>query len=114
MNDFYEVLSPWADADAVAARGISERVPDLAGKKIGLFHHTKLAGPPILAMVERKLKERYPTAEFSYFRFSRTGDIEDRFDRIGLPEDAVQEGREKDRFEDWVKGVDAVVGAVGD
>ena len=114
MNNVYEVLSPWADADPVPLKGIAERVPDLAGKKIGLFHHTKIAGPPILAVVERKLKERYPTAEFSYFRFSRTGDIEDRFDRIGVPEDAVQEGREKDRFEDWVKGVDAVVGAVGD
>jgi hypothetical protein len=114
MNNLFEVLSPWANADAVSLKGISERVTGLAGKKIGLFHHTKLAGPPILAVVERKLKERYPTAEFSYFRFSRTGDIEDRFDRIGLPEDAVQEGLEKDRFEDWVKGVDAVVGAVGD
>jgi len=114
MNNLYEVLSPWADADPVPLKGISERVTDLAGKKIGLFHHTKIAGPPMLAAVERKLKGKYPTAEFSYFRFSRTGDIEDRFDRIGLPEDAVQEGREKDRFEDWVKGVDAVVGAVGD
>ena len=114
MNNLYEALSPWADAAPVPLKGIAERVPDLAGKKIGLFHHTKIAGPPILAVVERKLKERYPTAEFSYFRFSRTGDIEDRFDRIGAPEDAVQEGREKDRFEDWVKGVDAVVGAVGD
>jgi hypothetical protein len=86
----------------------------MAGKKIGLFHHTKIAGPPITAMVERKLKQRFPTAEFSYFRFSRTGDIEDRFDRIGLPEDAVKEGQELERFERWAKEVDAVVGAVGD
>jgi hypothetical protein len=114
MNNLFEVLSPWADADAPPLKGISDRVAGLAGKKIGLFHHTKLAGPPILAMVERKLKERYPTAEFSYFRFSRTGDIEDRFDRIYTPGDAVQEGLEKDKFEDWVKGVDAVVGAIGD
>ncbi len=114
MNNVFEVLSPWADADSVPLKGLAERVPTLAGKKIGLFHHTKIAGPPMLAMVERKLKEKYPTAEFSYFRFSRTGDIEDRFDRIGLPEDAVKEGKERERFEDWVKGVDAVVGAVGD
>jgi hypothetical protein len=114
MNGQYEVLSPWADADTVPTKGISERVASLAGKKIGLFHHTKLAGPPILAVVERKLKARFPSAEFSYFRFSRTGDIEDRFDRIYAPGDAIQEGLEKDRFEDWAKGVDAVVGAVGD
>jgi len=114
MNSLYEVLSPWADADAVSLKGISERVTGLGGKKIGLFHHTKMAGPPILAAVEKALKAKYPTAEFSYFRFSRTGDIEDRFDRIGLPEDAIKEGQEKDRFDDWVKGVDAVVGAVGD
>ena len=114
MNAQYEVLSPWADADTVPPRGIAERVAGLEGKIIGLFHHTKIAGPPMLAVVERKLKARFPTAEFRYFRFSRTGDIEDRFDRIGLPEDALQESRELERFEDWVKGVDAVVGAVGD
>jgi len=114
VSSQYEVLSPWADADRVPLRGISERLSDLAGKKIGLFHHTKIAGPPITAMVERKLKERYPTAEFRYFRFSRTGDIEYRLDRIGLPGDQVQESQELERFERWVKDVDAVVGAVGD
>ena len=114
MSTQFEVLSPWADADLVPVKGISERVSSLEGRKIGLFHHTKIAGPPILAMVERKLKEKFPSAEFSYFRFSRTGDIEDRFDRIGVPEDAVKEGQELERFENWVNEVDAVVGAVGD
>jgi hypothetical protein len=114
MANQFEVLSPWADADPVPLKGISERVLDLAGKKIGLFHHTKIAGPPMLAVVEKKLKARFPSAEFSYFRFSRTGDIEDRFDRIGSPEDAAREAKELDAFERWVKEVDAVVGAVGD
>lgn len=114
MTAQFEVLSPWADADPVPLKGISERVPNLAGKKIGLFHHTKIAGPPMLAVVEKKLKAKFPTAEFSYFRFSRTGDIEDRFDRIGVPEDAIKEAQERDAFELWVKEVDAVVGAVGD
>jgi hypothetical protein len=114
MSTQFEVLSPWADADPVPVKGISARVSGLEGRKIGLFHHTKIAGPPMLAMVERKLKERFPTADFSYFRFSRTGDIEDRFDRIGVPEDAVKEGLELERFEKWVREVDAVVGAVGD
>jgi hypothetical protein len=114
MSSQYEVLSPWADADPIPRRGISERVSSLEGKKIGLFHHTKLAGPPIQAMVERKLKEKFPTAEFSYFRFSRTGDIEDKFDRIGVPGNAIQENQELERFEHWVKEVDAVVGAIGD
>ena len=43
MNSLYEVLSPWADADAVSLKGISERVTGLGGKKIGLFHHPKMA-----------------------------------------------------------------------
>jgi hypothetical protein len=109
-----KVLSPWADADAVPLKGIAERVPDLAGKKIGLFHHTKIAGPPILAMVERKLKEKYPTAQFSYFRMTRVGDLEDSKDRVGMVVDALKDQEELAVFENWVKGVDAVVGAVGD
>ena len=114
MSDQYKVLSPWAEADPVPLKGISPRLNGLKGKKIGLFHHTKPAGPYITAMVELKLKSLYPTAEFSYFRMARVGDLEDNKDRVGVVVDPLQDSRELAMFEEWVKGVDAVVGAVGD
>lgn len=114
MSNQYQVLSPWADADPVPLKSLSPRLDNLNGKKIGLFHHTKPAGAPILADVERKLRGKYPTAEFSYFRMSRVGDLENYKDRVGMVVDAQKDIKELAAFEDWVKGVDAVVGAVGD
>jgi hypothetical protein len=114
MESQYKVLSPWAEADPVPLKGISPRLKDLSGKKIGLFHHTKPAGPYITAEVERELKVRFPTAQFSYFRMGRVSDLEDNKDRVGMVVDANQDARELAAFEEWVKSVDAVVGAVGD
>ncbi len=34
----FVALSPWADVDPIPLRGISPRIQNLAGKKIGLFH----------------------------------------------------------------------------
>jgi hypothetical protein len=109
-----KVLSPWAEADPVPLKGISPRLIDLNGKKIGLFHHTKPAGPYITSMVEQKLKNRFPTTEFSYFRMSTVADLENYKDKVGMVVDAQKESKQLATFEDWVKGVDAVVGAVGD
>ena len=114
MSNQYQVLSPWADADPVSLRGLSPRVDNLNGKIIGLFHHTKPAGPHITAMVEKKLRSRFPAAEFRYFRMSRVGDLDNYRDRVGMVVDAQKDIRELAAFEDWVKGVDAVIGAVGD
>ena len=114
MNGHYKVLSPWAEADPIPFKSISPRLDDLKGKKIGLFHHTKPAGPYITAEVERKLKGRFPTTEFSYFRMSSIGDLEDNKDRAVAVFDSLQYKQELAMFEEWVKGVDAVVGAVGD
>lgn len=100
MNSQYEVLSPWAEVDPMPLRGIIPRVTDLSGKKIGLFCLPKRAARPIQTVVERKLKERFPTSEFSYFIFGHN-------DEVVLTED-------KARFEEWVNGVDTVVAAVGD
>ena len=96
----YEVLSPWADADPRPLRGISTRIEDLEGKKIGLFHNSKRAAQPILATVEEKLKERFPSLEFSRF--------------VLMPNAGVDETEEKGRFDDWIKEVDAVVLSYGD
>jgi hypothetical protein len=101
QNDLFEVLSPWADADPKPLRGISPRVNDLKGKKIGLLCNSKRAARPILTVVEAKLKERFPTAEISWFRTKSFSVSE-------------LEPQRKGEFEDWIKGVDAVVAAVGD
>jgi hypothetical protein len=101
-NGEYEVLSPWAEADPVPLRGITPRVADLAGKKIGLLGNTKRATRPILTVVEGKLKERFPTSEISsYITLNAIG-----------PNEVETENKAK--FEEWLKGVDAVVAAVGD
>ncbi|MBI4295717.1 MAG: hypothetical protein HY667_01225 [Chloroflexi bacterium] len=102
MSGQYEVLSPWAEADPVPPKGISPRLTDLAGKKIGLFANGKRASRPILTVVEKKLRQRYPTAEISWYmsRLSEAADIE----LVGKVAS----------FEEWIKGVDAVILAVGD
>ena len=96
----YEVLGPWAEADPVPLSGISDRLKDLEDKTIGLFSNYKVAAPAVNAVVESKLKERFPSSVFTHFRFGE-----------GLE---VMESKDKARFEEWVKGVDAVVTAVGD
>ena len=100
-NGQYEVLSPWAEVDPIPLRGISPRVTDLAGKKIGLFRNFKRAAQPMLAVVERKLKERFPDSEISWFDSTAVNVLE-------------TETENKAKFEEWAKGVDVAVAAVGD
>ena len=97
----YEVLSPWSEADPIPLQGLSPRLDDLAGKKIGLLCNNKRAAPVILEVAERLLKEKYPTAETSYFH-ART------FSVSSLERDR------KDEFDDWIKGLDAIIASVGD
>jgi hypothetical protein len=96
----YEVLSPWAEVDPRPMRGISPRINELAGKKIGLFFNGKRAAHPIITVVEQKLKQRFPTVETSRFTFPENRDI------AGTEEEA--------KLKKWAKGVDAVISAVGD
>ena len=100
MNSQYEVLNPWADADPIPLRGICPRPEDLAGKTIGLFAGYKMASKPILAQVEKGLKERYPTLAFSLFLSNEHID--------------VTESKNRTEIGNWLNGVDAVVCAVGD
>jgi len=97
----YETMSPWADADPVPVRGITPGLTGLEGRKIGLFANGKRAAVPMLAAVERQLKERIPSAETSWYRCSE----------FNTPE-ILTHGKEK--FEAWVCGVDAVILSVGD
>lgn len=101
LDGQYEVLSPWAEADPIPIRGIAPRLTDLAGKKIGLLCNIKRAAPPILNVVERELKKRFPTSEVSWFRMQSMSVSE-------------LESQNKAKFEEWIKGVDAVIPAVGD
>ena len=97
----YEVLSPWADVDPIPLRGISPRVDSLAGKKIGIFANFKRAAVPIANEVEKRLKERFPDIETILFHST-------------LPNVDESETVNKEEFSAWAKGVDAVVGMVGD
>ena len=100
-GEAYEVLSPWAEADPVALRGITPRVKVLKGKKIGLFSNGKRGAALTLAAFERQLREKVSSVETSWYTSSR----------INTPE-ILTEGRAG--FEAWVGGQDAVVLAVGD
>jgi hypothetical protein len=98
-NGSYEVLSPWAEADPIPLKGLTApRITDPAGKKIGLLINDKRAAPPIRTVVERKLKERFPTIQTSCY------------DAKG----PVLQGKVVPEYESWLKSVDAVVLFVGD
>ena len=97
----YEVLSPVAETDPVPLRGINPRPPTLAHKRIGLFLNGKRAAPLIQQYVERELKARWPHATFSRFEYAEDNAIADNA--------AVWP-----QFQEWLRDVDVVVGAVGD
>jgi hypothetical protein len=100
-ESFYEVLSPWAEADPVPWRGINPRPANLAGKKIGLLRNSKRAAEPSLQVVADRLKKRYPTVEFSWFANLRPNEM-------SVAQDI------KDDFEKWLKEADAVIASYGD
>jgi hypothetical protein len=99
----YEVLNPWAESDPVPYKELTaSRLPELAGKKIGLLCNTKRAAKPILTVLEGKIKRRFPAAVISWYI---------TMNAIG-PEEIATENKAK--FENWLRGVDAVIAAVGD
>jgi len=100
-NNQYEVLSPWADVDTKPLNGITPRVTDLAGKKVGLFRNSKRAAGLIQSVVEEKLKARFPTIEFSSYGF--------------MPNAGITETEEWiKRYEEWLKEIDTVILSYGD
>ena len=100
MGGVYEVLSPWAEVDPIPLEGISPRLEDLRGRRIGLFHNNKVAAAPILDAVQTELEGRFDGITFARFGRTRHEDV------TGTPDQA--------RYEEWVRDVDAVVLAVGD
>ncbi len=100
MSGAYEVLSPWAEVDPVPLAGISPRLPELRGKRIGLCHNYKIAARPILDAVEAELRRRFD--DVSIQRFGRQ------------VSDEIAATPDRARYEQWAREVDAVILAVGD
>jgi hypothetical protein len=100
MN-IYEVLSPWADADPIAPRGISPRLDSLEGKTIGLLRNSKRAAAPLMKVIERRLREKFPSVEFTEFANLK-------------PNERLLDQDLKEDFEKWLKDVDAVIATFGD
>jgi hypothetical protein len=99
-SGIYEVLNPWAEVDPIPLKGITPRLNDLNNKKIGLFHNDKVGAAPSLSLIEAALKEKFSNIQFSHF--------------LRTPNISMAEIKEWDKFADWVKGLDAVIFAVGD
>ena len=97
----FEVLSPWADVDPIPLRGISPRIPTLAGKKIGLFVNPKRAAMPIAESIDKRLKSMYPDIQTIVFHSTEANVNE-------------IETKNKERFTAWAKGLDAAIAVVGD
>jgi hypothetical protein len=97
----FEVLSPWADVDPIPLRGISPRIDNLAGKKIGLFVNPKRAAMPIAQSIDRRLKAMYPDVQTIIYH------------SVGANVNEI-ETKNKDKFTAWAKGLDAAIAVVGD
>jgi hypothetical protein len=99
----YDVLSPWSETDPLPLQGITPRLDDLRGKRIGLFMNNKVAAPPIQDAVEAELRTRYGS-EVTLTRFRRVDGG-----------DAGSNESDGPRYARWLEeDVDAVIVAVGD
>src|SRR5215831_12045320 len=91
MGESYEVLSPWAAVDPVPLEGITARLPDLRGRRIGLFNNGKVSARPMLDTVEAELHRRFD--DITTPRFGRTANLE------------VAETADRARYEEWAREV---------
>ena len=105
MSNQYNVLSPWAEVDPIPLRGISPRITDLTDKKIGLFCNSKPAARPVMTVVEEELKKRLPNTEISWY-------VPRQQFRYNVVQ--IESPTNKEVFEEWVKGVDTIIAAIGD
>ena len=55
-----EVLNPKGVIEPPQTLGLAPRVPDLAGKKVGLIPNIKQGASTLFGVLEEMLKERYP------------------------------------------------------
>jgi hypothetical protein len=97
----FEALSPWAEVDPIPLHGLSPRISTLEGKKIGLFVNPKRAAMPIAESIQKKLKTMYPNIQTIVFHSTE-------------PNVNEIETKNKEKFTEWVKGIDAAIAVVGD
>jgi hypothetical protein len=97
----YEVLSPWGDTDPKPIKGISSRLDNLSGKKIGLFANYKRAAVPIAESLQKRLRSMYPDSQITIYHSNQWNVTE-------------IETENRESFKKWVEGSDAVILMVGD
>lgn len=100
MSMLYEVLNPWAEVDPVPVAGIVPRLHTLEGKTIGFFLNSKIAAEPMSEVIEEKLKEEYPSLTFRRF--------------VRIPNVSMAEMPEREKYIEWIKGLDAAIYTHGD
>lgn len=71
-----EVLNPRGEIELDKVYGISPRLPDLAGKTIGLYGNGKGGTERFLNLVEAQIKQRYPTVTIK--RYNGAFDVGDK------------------------------------
>jgi hypothetical protein len=59
-----ELMNPMGVIEPPKTLGISQRVPDLAGKRIALMHNNKPGATNMLEALQKLLSKKYPTAKF--------------------------------------------------
>ena len=62
-----EVLNPRGEIELDKVYGISPRVPDLAGKTIGLYGNGKGGTEAFLNVIEGYIKEKYPAITIKHY-----------------------------------------------
>ena len=97
----YEVLSPWAETDPKPLKGISPRLDNLSGKKIGLFANYKRAALPIAESLQKRLRSMYPDSQITIYHSNQWNVTE-------------IETENRELFKKWIEGNDAVILMVGD
>ncbi len=104
----YEVLSPRGEVDPVGTIGLQPRIADLNNKTIGLYTTFKEHWSLILEEIGRQLKERFPSAEFTRFKYTK--DL-NSYTQVA---EVAKDPEVRPSFEEWLRGVDAVITANGD
>ena len=99
----YEVLSPRGDVDPIKQIALNPRVPDLNNATIGLFSSFKEHWALILDEVAKQIQERYPGAKFTRFRYKK--DL-NSYTQVA---EVAKDPEIRPQFEEWAKGVDAVI-----
>jgi hypothetical protein len=104
----FEVLSPRGDVDPFPQIALNPRLTDLNGATIGLFAFFKAHWALILEEMAKQLQERYPGMKFDRFLYAKDLNPYTEYAEVAKDPDY------RPKFEEWAKGVDAVLMANGD